>query len=212
VIAMSHFSSDIAFTPAVKDIQRRRGSRKIYEKIEARGGFQTEITEDLVAFLASVDTAYLATASADGQPYAQHRGGPKGFIRVIDEHRIGFADFAGNRQYITTGNLAENSKAFLFLMDYANRRRIKLWGRARIVEGDAALLARLMPDGYSGRPEQAILFEIEAWDANCPQHIPQKFDADDVGAARSRLDERIATLEAENSRLQQQIAAEGKRA
>ncbi len=212
MIAMSHFSSDIAFTPAVKDIQRRRGSRKIYEKIEARGGFQTEITEDLVAFLASVDTAYLATASADGQPYAQHRGGPKGFIRVIDEHRIGFADFAGNRQYITTGNLAENSKAFLFLMDYANRRRIKLWGRARIVEGDAALLARLMPDGYSGRPEQAILFEIEAWDANCPQHIPQKFDADDVGAARSRLDERIATLEAENSRLQQQIAAEGKRA
>jgi predicted pyridoxine 5'-phosphate oxidase superfamily flavin-nucleotide-binding protein len=212
VIAMSHFSSDIAFTPAVKDIQRRRGSRKIYEKIEARGGFQTEITEDLVAFLASVDTAYLATASADGQPYAQHRGGPKGFIRVIVEHRIGFADFAGNRQYITTGNLAENSKAFLFLMDYANRRRIKLWGRARIVEGDAALLARLMPDGYSGRPEQAILFEIEAWDANCPQHIPQKFDADDVGAARSRLDERIATLEAENSRLQQQIAAEGKRA
>jgi len=212
VIAMSHFSSDIAFTPAVKDIQRRRGSRKIYEKIEARGGFQTEITEDLVAFLASVDTAYLATASADGQPYAQHRGGPKGFIRVIDEHRIGFADFAGNRQYITTGNLAENSKAFLFLMDYANRRRIKLWGRARIVEGDAALLARLMPDGYSGRPEQAILFEIEAWDANCPQHIPQKFDADDVGAAISRLDERIATLEAENSRLQQQIAAEGKRA
>ncbi len=212
MIAMSHFSSDIAFTPAVKDIQRRRGSRKIYEKIEARGGFQTEITEDLVAFLASVDTAYLATASADGQPYAQHRGGPKGFIRVIVEHRIGFADFAGNRQYITTGNLAENSKAFLFLMDYANRRRIKLWGRARIVEGDAALLARLMPDGYSGRPEQAILFEIEAWDANCPQHIPQKFDADDVGAARSRLDERIATLEAENSRLQQQIAAEGKRA
>jgi predicted pyridoxine 5'-phosphate oxidase superfamily flavin-nucleotide-binding protein len=206
---MSHFSSDIAFTPAVKDIQSRRGSRKIYEKIEVRGGFQTLITEDLAAFLASVDTAYLATASADGQPYAQHRGGPKGFIRVIDEHTIGFADFAGNRQYITTGNLTENSKAFLFLMDYAHRRRIKLWGRARIVEGDAALLAGLMPDAYSARPEQAILFEVDAWDVNCPQHIPQKFDAADVGAAISRLEGRIAMLEAENSRLEQLIA-EGK--
>jgi predicted pyridoxine 5'-phosphate oxidase superfamily flavin-nucleotide-binding protein len=204
---MNHFSSDIAFTPAVKNIQSRRGSRKIYEKIEARGGFQTEITEDLAAFLASVDTAYLATASADGQPYAQHRGGPKGFIRVIGEHTIGFADFAGNRQYISAGNLAENSKAFLFLMDYANRRRIKLWGRARIVEGDAALLARLMPDSYNAKPEQAILFEVDAWDVNCPQHIPQKFDAADVGAAIGRLEARIATLEAENSRLQQQIVA-----
>ena len=203
---MNHFSSDIAFTPAVKDVQSRRGSRRIYEKVEARGGFRTEITEDLVAFVGSVDTAYLATASADGQPYAQHRGGPNGFIRVIDKHTIGFADFAGNRQYISTGNLAENSKAFLFLMDYANRRRIKLWGRARVVEGDAALLARLMPASYSARPEQAILFEVDSWDANCPQHIPQKFDAADVAAAISKLEERIATLEAENSRLQKQIA------
>jgi predicted pyridoxine 5'-phosphate oxidase superfamily flavin-nucleotide-binding protein len=205
---MNHFSSDIAFTPAVKDVQSRRGSRKIYERIEARGGFRTVITEDLAAFLAAVDTAYLATASADGQPYAQHRGGPKGFIRVIDEHMIGFADYAGNRQYISTGNLAENTKAFLFLMDYANRRRIKLWGRARIVEDDAALLARLMPASYSARPEQAILFEVDSWDANCPQHIPQKFDAADVAAAITSLEERIATLEAENSRLQAQIIAE----
>ncbi len=208
MIAMNHFSSDIAFTPAVKDVQSRRGSRKIYERIEARGGFRTVITEDLAAFLAAVDTAYLATASADGQPYAQHRGGPKGFIRVIDEHMIGFADYAGNRQYISTGNLAENTKAFLFLMDYANRRRIKLWGRARIVEDDAALLARLMPASYSARPEQAILFEVDSWDANCPQHIPQKFDAADVAAAITSLEERIATLEAENSRLQAQIIAE----
>jgi predicted pyridoxine 5'-phosphate oxidase superfamily flavin-nucleotide-binding protein len=198
---MSHFSSDIAFTPAVKEVQSRRGSRTLYEKQEARGGFRTAITDDLAAFLGAVDTAYLATASADGQPYAQHRGGPKGFIRVIDEHTIGFADFAGNRQYITTGNLAENSKAFLFLMDYANRRRIKLWGRARVVEGDAGLLARLMPEGYEARPEQVILFEVDAWDSNCPQHIPRKFDAADVGAAISRLEARIATLEAENSRL-----------
>jgi predicted pyridoxine 5'-phosphate oxidase superfamily flavin-nucleotide-binding protein len=205
---MNHFSSDIAFTPAVKDVQSRRGSRKIYERIEVRGGFRTVITEDLAAFLAAVDTAYLATASADGQPYAQHRGGPKGFIRVIDEHRIGFADYAGNRQYISTGSLAESIKAFLFLMDYANRRRIKLWGRARIVEDDAALLARLVPASYSARPEQAILFEVDSWDANCPQHIPQKFDAADVGTAITSLEERIATLEAENSRLQAQITAE----
>jgi predicted pyridoxine 5'-phosphate oxidase superfamily flavin-nucleotide-binding protein len=209
-MAMTHVSSDIAFTPAVKDIQSRRGSRKLYEKQEARGGFRTAITEDLAAFLAVVDTAYLATASAGGQPYAQHRGGPKGFIRVIDAQTIGFADFAGNRQYISTGNLAENSKAFLFLMDYAHRRRIKLWGRARIVEGDAALLARLMPDSYNARPEQAILFEVEAWDVNCPQHIPQKFDAADVAAAISKLEERIATLETENRLLQQQILAERK--
>jgi len=209
---MDHFSSDIAFTPAVKDVQSRRGSRRIYEKVEARGGFQTEITKDLAAFLSAVDTAYLATASANGQPYAQHRGGPLGFIRVSDEHSGGFADVAGNRQYISTGNLAENSKAFLFLMDYANRRRIKLWGRARTVEDDAALLARLMPDVYAARPEQAILFEVDAWDVNCPQHIPQKFDAADVGAAISRLEERIAALQAENSRLQAQIAAERKSA
>ena len=118
---------------------------------------------------------YLATASADGQPYVQHRGGPPGFLRVVDERTLGFADFKGNRQYITTGNLAENGKAFIFIMDYAQRRRVKLWGRARVVEADAALLARLWPEGYEARPEQAILFEIEAWDTNCPQHIPQMF-------------------------------------
>jgi predicted pyridoxine 5'-phosphate oxidase superfamily flavin-nucleotide-binding protein len=203
--AMHQLSSDIAFTPAVKHIQSRRGSRSLYEKQEARGGFRTAITQDLVMFLAAVDTAYLATASADGQPYAQHRGGPKGFIRVIDDHTIGFADFAGNRQYISTGNLAENSKAFLFLMDYANRRRVKLWGRARIVEDDAALLKRLLPDSYGARPEQVILFEVDAWDINCPQHIPQKFDAADVAAAIGGLEARIAALEAENSRLKQQL-------
>jgi len=201
-------SSDIAFTPAVKQVQAARGSRAADAKVEERGGFRTAITEDLVAFLAGVDTAYLATASADGQPYAQHRGGPKGFIRVIEEHTIGFADFAGNRQYISTGNLAENDRAFLFLMDYAHRRRIKLWGRARVVTGDAALAARLMPDGYRATPEQVILFTVEAWDSNCPQHIPQKFDTADVAAAIGRREERIAELEAENVRLAQRLAVE----
>jgi predicted pyridoxine 5'-phosphate oxidase superfamily flavin-nucleotide-binding protein len=198
-------SSDIAFSPAVKAVQTRRNSRDAYAKIEARGGFRTVIDEDLTAFLADVDTAYLATASAEGQPYAQHRGGPKGFIRIIDDHTIGFADFAGNKQYISTGNLTENDRAFLFLMDYAHRRRIKLWGRARVVENDAALTARLMPEGYRARPEQAVLFTIEAWDSNCPQHIPQKFDAGDVAMAIEKLQERIAALESENAGLRESI-------
>ena len=122
------------------------------------------------------DSAYLATANSAGQPYIQHRGGPKGFIRVLDDKTLGFADFVGNRQYITTGNLAENDRAFLFLMDYAHRRRVKIWGKARVVENDAELLAKLMPEGYDARPQQPILLTIEAWDVNCPQHIPQKFD------------------------------------
>ena len=200
-------SSDIAFTPAVKALQAARGSRDAYAIREGRGGFRTVIDADLIRVLAEVDTAYLATANAEGQPYAQHRGGPKGFIRALDDHTIGFADFSGNRQYISTGNLAENDKAFLFLMDYAHRRRVKLWGHARIVEGDAALTARLMPEGYRARPEQVILFTVAAWDTNCSQHIPRKFDAADFAAAIGRLEERIATLEAENARLEQQLRA-----
>jgi predicted pyridoxine 5'-phosphate oxidase superfamily flavin-nucleotide-binding protein len=197
-------SSDIAFTPTVKAIQTARGSREIYARIEARGGFQTAVTADLEAFLADVDTAYLATANAEGQPYAQHRGGPKGFIRLLDDRTLGFADYSGNRQYVSIGNLAENDRAFLFLMDYAHRRRIKIWGRAE-VSNDPAVIARLMPENYRARPEHAILFRIEAWDVNCPQHIPQKFDAADVGAAVARLNGRIAVLEAENAALRSRI-------
>lgn len=199
-------SSDIAFTPAVKAVQTARGSRAVYAKVEARGGFRTAITPDLIGFLTEVDTAYLATATAAGRPYAQHRGGPKGFIRVVDEATLGFADFAGNRQYVTTGNLAENDQAFLFLMDYARRRRIKLWGRARTTT-DAALVRRLMPEGYSAQPEQAILFTVEAWDINCPQHIPQKIDAADVAAALAPLQARIAALEAENAEMRRALTA-----
>jgi predicted pyridoxine 5'-phosphate oxidase superfamily flavin-nucleotide-binding protein len=192
-------SSDIAFTPAVKALQTRRQSREIYARREAQGGFRTAITEDLVTFLANVDTAYLATATADGQLYAQHRGGLKGFIRKVDDHTLGFVDFTGNRQYITAGNLSENNQAFLFLMDYTNRRRIKLWGHARVVENDNALIRHLMPADYSARPEQVILFTVDAWDTNCSQHIPQKIDAADVSAAIDRLQARIADLEAENA-------------
>ena len=201
LVAMSDVRQSAWWSQLLKDPAEARGSRDAYARIEARGGFRTEVTDDLVAFLAEVDTAYLATANAAGQPYAQHRGGPKGFIRVVDDHTLGFADYSGNRQYITTGNLADNDQAFLFLMDYTHRRRIKLWGRARVVGDDPELLARLMPEGYAARPEQVILFDIAAWDSNCPQHIPQKFDATDVGAAVAQLEARIAALEAENAAL-----------
>jgi predicted pyridoxine 5'-phosphate oxidase superfamily flavin-nucleotide-binding protein len=193
----AHPSSDVAFTPVVKAVQTKRGSREGYAKMEARGGFRTAVTPDLAAYLAEARSFYLATASADGQPYVQHRGGPPGFLRVLDERTLGFADFKGNRQYITTGNLAENPRAYLFVMDYAQRRRVKLWGRARVVEDDPALLARLWPEGYTARPEQIVLFEVEAWDTNCPQHIPQMFHADDVGRTIVGLQTRIEELEAE---------------
>ncbi len=197
---MSAPSSDIAFTASVKAIQSARGSRAAYARMEARGGFQTLIDEGLASFLRDVDTAYIATASADGQPYAQHRGGPKGFIRVLGPRRIGWADYAGNRQYVSIGNLNENDKAFLFLMDYAHRRRIKLWGRARISD-DPEVILELMPAGYHAVAEQAVLFDVDAWDANCPQHIPQKLDAADVTAALAHRDARIAALEAELANL-----------
>jgi uncharacterized protein len=196
MIAEQTYASDVAFTPAVKAIQARKGSRHAYARVEQRG-WRTEVDETLAAFLADADSFYLATASADGQPYVQHRGGPRGFLKVLDTTTLAFADYAGNQQYLTQGNLSENPKAYIFVMDYAHRRRVKIWGEARIVDDDAALTASLMPKGYRARPEQAILFKIAAWDTNCPQHIPQKFDAADVAAALASRDARIAELEAE---------------
>jgi predicted pyridoxine 5'-phosphate oxidase superfamily flavin-nucleotide-binding protein len=200
-------SSDVAFTPAVKAIQARKGSREAYAHVEQKGGWRTEIDENLAAFLGQTDSMYFATASADGQPYIQHRGGPKGFVKILDKNTIAFADYGGNRQYITQGNLSENPKAHIFVMDYAHRRRVKIWGEARIVDDDAALLKSLMPVGYKARPEQVILFRISAWDTNCPQHIPQKFDAADVAAALAARDARIAELEAELARSKSTVSA-----
>jgi predicted pyridoxine 5'-phosphate oxidase superfamily flavin-nucleotide-binding protein len=191
------FSSDVAFTPAVKAIQARKGSRDAYAQVEQRGGWRTEIDAQLAAFLAARDSMFLATASADGQPYIQHRGGPKGFIRILDKTTLAFADYRGNRQYITQGNLSENPKTNIFLMDFTERRRVKIWGEARVVDDDPALLRSLTPQGYKARPEQVILFKVSAWDTNCAQHIPQKFDAADVVAALASRDARIAKLEAE---------------
>lgn len=195
-------SSDVAFTPSVKAIQTRKGSRQAYARVEERGGWETRITPDLAEFIAAQTSVFLATANSEGQPYIQHRGGPAGFLKALDDRTIGFADFNGNRQYITLGNLVDNPRAHLFLIDYVHRRRVKIWGTARIVEGDDALLGRLMPPGYKARAEQAVLFTVEAWDANCPQHIPQRFEAADVSAALAERDDRISTLEAEVARLQ----------
>jgi predicted pyridoxine 5'-phosphate oxidase superfamily flavin-nucleotide-binding protein len=195
--AVEPYSSDVAFTPVVKAVQARKGSRRAYERVEAAGAWDSRVTPDLAAFVAAQTSAFLATASKEGQPYVQHRGGPPGFLHVLDDKTIGFVDFSGNRQFITQGNLAENPKAYLFLIDYAHRRRIKIWGEAKVVEGDEALVAKLMPEGYKARPEQVILFTVAAWDSNCPQHIPQRFEAADVAAALSARDARIAALEAE---------------
>jgi uncharacterized protein len=194
-------STDIAFSPSVKSVQERRGSRGAYARLEQNGGWDTKIDAVLAKFIAGLRSFYLATASKDGQPYVQHRGGPPGFLRVIDETTLAFADFAGNRQYISTGNLAENPRAMLFLMDYQHRRRVKIWGRARVIEDDPEFISRLFPEDYRARPEAPILFTVEAWDANCPQHIPQMLFADDVAAAIGVLEKRIAALEAENARL-----------
>ncbi|MDW6022253.1 pyridoxamine 5'-phosphate oxidase family protein [Mesorhizobium sp. BAC0120] len=201
------YSSDVAFTQTVKAIQTRKGSRDGYASMERRGGWRTAITADLATFIGEQVSVFLATANAGGQPYVQHRGGPPGFLHVLDEKTIAFADFSGNRQYITSGNLDDNPKAHLFLIDYMNRRRVKIWGEARVVEGDTELLARLMPQGYRARGEQVILFTVTAWDANCNQHIPQRFEAADVATALALRERRIAELEAEVARLKA-LAAE----
>jgi uncharacterized protein len=201
------YSSDIAFTPTIKAIQARKGSRQTYARMEEGGSWRTTITPDLADFIAAQTSVFLGTASADGQPYIQHRGGPAGFLHFVDDKTIAFADFAGNRQFISQGNLSENPKAFLFLIDYAHRRRIKIWGAARVVEDDPELTAKLMPADYRAKLEQTILFTVAAWDMNCPQHIPQRFDAADVAAALKERDDKIAALEEEIARLKEKAAA-----
>lgn len=199
---MRHYSSDIAFTPAVKAIQTKYGSRSAYSKVEEGRGWQTTVTPELESFLADMDMFYLGTANAEGQPYIQYRGGPPGFLRVVDEKTLGFADFGGNRQYITLGNLSENQKAFVFLMDYAHSRRIKLWGTLRVVEGDPALLDQLRDSTYPGKAERAILFTVKAWDVNCPQHIHKRFSQRQIAPVIEQLQAKIRDLEAQLRALQ----------
>ena len=204
-----HYSSDIAFTPAVKDLQARKGSRRAYAKMEANGSWAIAITPELEAFIGEQRSVFLATVNSDGQPYIQHRGGPPGFLRVLDSRTLAFVDFAGNRQYISSGNLTENPKAHLFLIDYRRRKRVKIWGHARMTEATDALLARLMPEGYEARPEQVMLFTVNAWDANCPQHIPPRFEAEEVLAALKEKDQRIAALQDELAQLRGRMENKG---
>jgi predicted pyridoxine 5'-phosphate oxidase superfamily flavin-nucleotide-binding protein len=202
---MRQYPSDIAFTPAVKSVQATKGSRDNYAKVEQRG-WRTRVTPDLAEFLAGLDMFYLGTATAEGQPYIQYRGGSPGFLKVLDDRTLAFADFGGNRQFVTVGNLSENPKAFLFLMDYANQLRAKLWGTARVVEGDAELLQRLRDPDYPGKVERAIVFTVEAWDINCHQHIRQRFSRRQVRPVIEQLRHRITELEEALAKLQSEHA------
>ena len=193
-------NSDLVFPPAVRRAQAERGTAQAYAR-RIEHGFPDTVTPELAAFIAEQDTAFLATASAEGAPYIQHRGGPKGFIKVVDERTLGFADYRGNKQFITLGNLSENDRAYLFLLNPATRQRIKIWGRARVVENDPALVEQLFDHGYRAKPERAILFTIEAWDVNCSQHITTRFSETEVRDATAMLRDRIVALEAENARL-----------
>lgn len=187
--------SDVMFSPTVKAMQEHLGSRAAYARREERGGWSSALSDELVEFIGARDSFYIATASASGQPYIQHRGGPRGFLAVIDRRTLAFADFSGNRQYISSGNLSENERVHLFLMDYANQRRVKIWGRARVVDDDVALMKRVQVAGYPGRVERVFVVTIEAWDINCPQHIPIRLALDDVRAATAQLQSRIRVLE-----------------
>lgn len=194
---MERPSSDVAFTPAVKAVQERMGSRDIQARIENGGGFDVKLSDNVIQFIAARDSFYLATASAAGQPYVQHRGGPAGFLKVLDSRTLAFADFSGNRQYISVGNLSENDRAHIFLMDYPNKTRVKIWGRAEVIEGDSDLPERLSEDGYRAKIERAIVFHVEAWDINCPQHIRPRFTKEEVAAYTAKCESRIKELEQE---------------
>lgn len=203
---MRQHPSDIAFTPAVKAIQTSKGSRATYARVEQGRGWKTRATPDLAAFLAELDMFYLGTANAQGQPYIQYRGGPPGFLKLLDERTLAFADFGGNRQYITLGNLSENPRAFLFLIDYAHASRVKLWGSARAVEDDPVLLDRLQDPDYPGKVERAIVFTLEAWDINCSQHIHRRFSQRQIAPVVESLQRRVEELEEELARMRKAVS------
>jgi hypothetical protein len=188
---------DVLFSPAVKAEQERLGSRSMFEGRE----WKAEITDDLRQFIGAIDTFFFATASADGRPYIQHRGGPPGFLKTIGTHTLAFADFAGNKQYITLGHLKENDRAHIFILHFATQQRVKLWGRARVVENDTELMERLVDPAYRARPQRAIVFTLEAWDMNCNQHIIARYSEAEMAPAVNKLIDRIKELEAEVARL-----------
>lgn len=206
---MVYAFSDIAFTPSVKALQEKAGSRDSYARMEAAAGDRgAALTEREAEFLSLADSFYMATVGETGWPYIQHRGGPAGFVRVLDERTIGFADFAGNRQYISVGNLAGNDRVSLFFMNYAERRRLKMLGRARLVDrADEDLVGKLAVPGYRARIERAFVITIEAFDWNCSQHITPRVSVADIEGHVRTLHERLAELEAENARIRAEAAS-----
>jgi predicted pyridoxine 5'-phosphate oxidase superfamily flavin-nucleotide-binding protein len=192
---MTRAFARIAFTDSVKEAQRRNGARAAGERLENHPATRDALTPELVRYIAERDSFFMATASREGWPYVQHRGGPPGFLRALDERTLAFADFSGNRQYLSIGNLAENDRVHLFLMDWAHARRLKIWGRAEVAE-DPDLIARLMPEGYDAKPERAIRIHVEAWDMNCNQHIVPRFTERELTPGLDALAQRIALLEA----------------
>lgn len=186
---------EIAFTAEVKEAQAERGSRETYERYINNGAANDKITPQLKEFIAEIDGFYLGTVQSNGYPYIQFRGGEKGFLQVLDEKTLGFADYSGNLQYITVGNLSAEDKAFIFLMDYRHRKRVKIWGKAKYIEGDEALIERLRTPDYPAKIERVILFELEAYSENCPQHIPIRYSQTEVDAIIEPLQARIVELE-----------------
>ena len=191
---MTRAFARIAFTDSVKEAQRRNGARANGERLESHPAIRDALTPELARYIGERDSFFMATASREGWPYVQHRGGPPGFLRVLDERTLAFADFSGNRQYLSIGNLAENDRVHLFLMDWAHARRLKIWGRAEAVE-DPELVASLMPASYNAHPERAIRIHVEAWDMNCNQHIAPRFTERELAPALDALARRIALLE-----------------
>jgi uncharacterized protein len=181
--------TEIAFTPGVQAAQTQRGSRETYARFAQNGPENDTITPEIADFIAQMDGFYLGTVSSNGYPYIQFRGGYPGFLKVLNEKTLGFADFKGNIQYITVGNLSEQNKAFLFLMDYRHRKRLKIWGKASYVEGDSQLIEMVKVPEDNSEIERVILFEIEAWNWNCPQHIPMRYSEQEVIALQTRIKE-----------------------
>ena len=187
--------TEIAFTPGVKAAQTRYGTRKVYENFVKQGIEEDFLTQEEIEFIQARDSFYLGTVSSNGYPYIQFRGGAKGFLKVIDHQTLGFADFKGNLQYISVGNLADSDRVFLFLMDYAHRRRLKIWGRGKVIDNNPKLLEQLIVPNYSAVVERGIIITIEAMSWNCPQHIPIRYSEAEVLAKIEPLEARIKELE-----------------
>jgi predicted pyridoxine 5'-phosphate oxidase superfamily flavin-nucleotide-binding protein len=205
---MTYGFLDIAMTPSVKKAQAANGVGEQWSDFHGRRAFD-RFTPDEEAFIAARDSFYMATVSETGWPYIQHRGGPPGFLKVLDEHTLGFADYRGNRQYISVGNLAADDRAALILVDYPRRRRMKLYGHVRVqaLADDPKLVERLMVPGYKAKPERAMLFRLEAFDWNCPQHITPRFTEADMTQMLAPVRDKIAALEEENRTLREKLAA-----